>query len=66
MLIVFDHAIVNMVANKKLSPMVTEMFLRQLKVSMVSLSKSYSGVSMNIKSNEDIFMLIERCSFAIT
>ena len=42
MLIVFDYMIADMEANKKLSPIVTELFMRsrKLNISFVSISQS--------------------------
>ena len=47
MLIVFDNIIADMEANKKLSPMVTELLLRgrKINVSIVSISQSYIKLS---------------------
>ena len=49
MLMVFDDMIVDMKANKKLSPIVTELFLRGRKVniSIVFISQSYFKMSKN-------------------
>ena len=46
MLIVFDDMITDMEANKKLSPIITEMFLRERKqnISLVFISQSYFKV----------------------
>ena len=53
MLIEFDDMIADMEANKKLSPIVTELFLkgRALNISLASISQSYFKVSNIIRPN---------------
>ena len=51
MLIVFEDIIADMEANKKISPIVTELFLRgrNLKISLVFISQSYFKVPNTIR-----------------
>ena len=53
-LIAFDDMIANMEANKKLSPIVTELFLggKKLKISIVFISQSCFKVPKTIRLNE--------------
>ena len=50
-LIVFDDMIVDMLSNKKLNPIVTELFIRGIKlnISFVFLTKPYFVVTRNIR-----------------
>ena len=52
-LIVFDDMIADMGSNKKLRPMVTELFLkgRKLNISLVSISQSYFRLAKTIRLN---------------
>ena len=50
-LMVFDDMIPDMEPNKKLSPIVTELFLRKLKTSRVFILKSYFKVPETISLN---------------
>ena len=52
-LIVFDDMIAGMESNKKLSPKVTELLLRGIKlnISLVFISQSYFKVSKTIRQN---------------
>ena len=51
MLIVFDNVITDMEANKKLSPILTELLIRvrKLNISIVFISKNYSKVLKDIR-----------------
>ena len=53
-LIVFDDMIADMEANKKLSPIITELFLggRKLSISLVFISQSYFKVPETIRLNK--------------
>ena len=53
MLIVFDDMTAHTEANKKLSPLVTQLFLRRrkLNLSLAFISKSYFKVSKTIRLN---------------
>ena len=50
-LIVFDDMIANMLSNKKLNPLVTELFIRgrKLNISLVFIIQSYFAVAKNIR-----------------
>ena len=52
-LIVFDDMIANMLSNKKLNPIVTELFIRsrKLNIFIVFITQSYFPVPKNIKLN---------------
>ena len=52
-LIVFDDMITDMLSNKKLNPIVTELFIRgkKLNISPVLITQSYFAVSKNIRLN---------------
>ena len=51
MLIVFDDMIADMKANKKLNPIVAELFTRgrKLKISVVFISRSYFAVPKTVR-----------------
>ena len=50
-LILFDDMIANMLSNKKLNPIETELFIRgrKLNISLVFITQSYFSVPKNIK-----------------
>ena len=52
-LIVFDDMIANLLTNKKLNPIVTELFIRGIKlnISLVFVTQSYFAVLKNIRLN---------------
>ena len=52
-LIVFDDMIADMLTNKKLNPVVTELFIRgrKLNISLVFITQSYFAVPKNIRVN---------------
>ena len=52
-LIVFDDMIADMLSNKKLNPIVTELFIRGIKlnISLVFNTQSYFAVPKNIRLN---------------
>ena len=58
---VFDDMIVDMEANKRLSSIVTELFLRsrKLSISLVFIWKSYSKVSKTIRLNATHYYVME-------
>ena len=58
---VFDDMIVEMEANKKLSPIVTELFLSgwKLNISIIFISKSYFKMPKYIKLNVTHYFIIE-------
>ena len=53
MLIVFDDLIADMLSNKKLNPIVTELFIRgrKLNISLVFNTQSYFVVPKNVRLN---------------
>ena len=52
-LIVFDDMIADILSNKKLNPIVTELFIRGIKlnISLVFITQSYFSVPKNIRLN---------------
>ena len=52
-LIIFDEIIVDMFSNKKLNPIVTELFIRgrKLNISLVFITQSYFAMPKNIRLN---------------
>ena len=56
-LIVFDDMIVNMINNKKLNSIVTELFIRgrNLNISLVFITQSYIKVSKDVRLNTTHF-----------
>ena len=61
MLIVFDDMIADMLGNKKLNPMVTELFLRRekLNISFVSITQFYFAVPENIRLNSAHYFIMK-------
>ena len=59
-LIVFNDMIVDILSNKKLNPIVTELFIRErkLNISLVSITQSYFAVSKNIRLNSHYYLLL--------
>ena len=60
-LIVFDDMIVDMINNKKLHSIVTELFIRgrKLNTSLVSIIQSYFKVPENVKLNSTHFFIMK-------
>ena len=60
-LVVFDDMITDMESNKKLSPTVTELFLRgrKLNISIVFISQSYFKVPKTIKLNATHYFIVK-------
>ena len=58
-LIVFDDMIANMIDNKKLNPVVTELFIRgrKLNISIVFIMQSYFKVPKDVKLNSTHLLL---------
>ena len=58
-LIVFDDKIANMINNKKLRPVVTELFTRgsKLNISVVFFTQSYFKVPKDVRLNSTHFSL---------
>ena len=60
-LIVFDDMIADMLSNKKLNPVVSELFIRgrKLNISLVPISQSYFVVPKNIRLNSRHYFIME-------
>ena len=60
-LIVFDYMIADMLSNKKLNPIVTELFIRgrKLNISLVFITQSYFAVPKNIRLNSTHCLMIK-------
>ena len=58
-LIAFDDMIADMINNKKLNPVVTELFIRGIKlnISIVFITQSYFKVSKDVKLNSTHFFI---------
>ena len=59
-LIVFDDMIADMLSNKKLNPIVTELFIRskKLNISLVFITKSYFVLPKNIRLNPTHYFIM--------
>ena len=59
-LIVFDDMIADMINNKKLDPVVTELFIRgrKLNISIVFITQSYFKVPKDVRLNSTHFFII--------
>ena len=60
-LIVFDDMIADMLSNKKLNPIVTELFIRgrKLNISLVFITQSYFAVPKNIRLNSTNYFIMK-------
>ena len=60
-LIVFDDMIADMLSNKKLSPIVTELFIRGRKINifLIFLTQSYCAVQKNIRLNSTHYFVMK-------
>ena len=60
-LIVFDGMIADMLSNKKLNPIVTELFIRgrKLNISLVFITQSYFAVPKNIRLNSTHYFIMK-------
>ena len=60
-LIVFDDMIADMINNKKLNSIVTELFIRcrKLNISLVFISQSYFKVQKNVRNNSTHFFIMK-------
>ena len=60
-LIVFDNVIVDMINDKKLNPVVTELFIggRKLNVTIVFITQSYFKVSKGVRLNSTHFFVMK-------
>ena len=58
-LIVFDDLIADMLTNKKLNPIVTELFIRgrELNISLVFITQFYFAVPINIRLNSTHYFI---------
>ena len=58
-LIVFDDMIADMLSNKKLNPIVTELFIRgrKLNISLVFIAQCYFAVPKNIRLNSTYYFI---------
>ena len=58
-LIVFDDIIADMINNKKLNPVVTELFIRgrKLNISIVFITQSYFKVPKDVRLNSTNFFI---------
>ena len=60
-LIVFDDMIADMINNKKLNPIVTQLFIRgtKLNISIVFITKSYFKVPKDVRLNSTHFFIMK-------
>ena len=60
-LTVFDDIITDMLSNKKINPMLTELFIRarKLNISLVFITQSYFPVSKNVRLNSSDYLLMK-------
>ena len=60
-MIVFDDMIADTLSNKKLNPIVTELFIRGRKsnISLVFITQSYFGVPKNIRLNSTHYLFMK-------
>ena len=60
-LIVFDDMIADMITNKKLNPIVTELFIggRKLNISIVFITQSYFKVPKDVRLNSTHFFIMK-------
>ena len=60
-IIFFNDMIADMLSNKKLNPVVTELFIRvrKLKISLVFITQSYFAVPKNIRLNSAHYCIMK-------
>ena len=60
-MIAFDDMIGDMLSNKKLNPIVTELFIRsrKLSISLVFIPQSYFSVPKNVKLNSTQYSIMK-------
>ena len=60
-LVVFDDTIADMLSNKKLNPIVTELFIRgrKLNISLVFITQSYFAAPKNIRLNSTHYFVMK-------
>ena len=58
---IFDDMIADMINNKKLNPIVTELFIRgrKLNISIASITQSYFKVSKDVRLNPTHFFIMK-------
>ena len=61
MLIIFDEMTADILSNKKLNPIVTELFIgeRKLNISLVFITQSYFAVPKNIRLNSTHYFIMK-------
>ena len=61
MLIVFEDMIADMINNKKLNSIVTELFIRgrKLNISLVFITQSYFKVPKDVRLNTTLFLIMK-------
>ena len=60
-LIVFDHMIADMINNKKLNPVITELFIRdrKLNISIAFITQSYFKAPKDVRLNSTHFFIMK-------
>ena len=60
-IIVFDDMITDIISNKKVNPVVTELFIRsrKLNISLVFITQSYFAVPRNIRLNSTHYFIMK-------
>ena len=60
-MIVFDDMIVDMLSNKRLSPIITELFIRgrKMNIFLVFITESYFAVPKNIRLNSTHYFVMK-------
>ena len=58
-LIVFDGTITNMLSNKKLNPIVSELFIRKITIYLVFIKQSYFAAPKNIRLNSRHYFIMK-------
>ena len=58
-LIIFDDMIAEIISNNKLNPIVTELFIRKLNISIVFITQSYFKVPKDVRLNSTHFFIMK-------
>ena len=60
-MIVFDDRIADMLSNKKINPIIIELFIRgrKLNISLVFMTQSYFAVPRNIRLNSTCYFIMK-------
>ena len=58
-MIVFDNMVADMLSNKKLNPIVTELFFRGRKLNNLKITQSYFAVPKNIRRNSTHYFVVK-------